>query len=71
MPDLAAAQRILRTTFGFEAFRAGQGEIIAAGPGLGEAGLVFDRRSGKYKSFASEGGHCDFAAPFFPPNPGR
>jgi ATP-dependent DNA helicase RecQ len=30
MPDLAAAQRILRTTFGFEAFRAGQGEIIAA-----------------------------------------
>jgi ATP-dependent DNA helicase RecQ len=30
MPDLAAAQRILRTTFGFEAFRAGQAEIIAA-----------------------------------------
>ena len=30
MPDLAAAQRILRTTFGFEVFRAGQGEIIAA-----------------------------------------
>ncbi len=30
MPDLAAAQRILRTTFGFEAFRSGQGEIIAA-----------------------------------------
>ena len=30
MPDLAAAQRILRTTFGFEAFRAGQEEIIAA-----------------------------------------
>src|SRR5512144_2855819 len=30
MPDLAAAQRILRTTFGFEAFRAGQSEIIAA-----------------------------------------
>src|ERR1700686_4612634 len=29
MPDLAAAQRLLRTTFGFEAFRAGQGEIIA------------------------------------------
>src|SRR5580692_2276841 len=30
MPDLAAAQRILRTTFGFEAFRAGQGDIVAA-----------------------------------------
>jgi ATP-dependent DNA helicase RecQ len=30
MPDLAAAQRILRATFGFEGFRPGQGEIIAA-----------------------------------------
>src|ERR1700733_1870553 len=30
MPDLAAAQRKLRTIFGFETFRAGQGEIIAA-----------------------------------------
>src|SRR6476659_648017 len=29
MPELAASRRILRTTFGFEAFRAGQGEIIA------------------------------------------
>src|SRR5882672_2305877 len=28
MSDLAAAQSILRTTFGFESFRAGQGEII-------------------------------------------
>src|SRR5437588_8371147 len=28
MSDLAAAQNILRTTFGFESFRAGQGEII-------------------------------------------
>ena len=30
MSDLAAAQRILRTTFGFEAFRPGQAEIVAA-----------------------------------------
>src|SRR3984893_16938655 len=30
MQNLAAAERMLRTTFGFEAFRAGQGEIIAA-----------------------------------------
>ena len=30
MPDLAAAQRALRTTFGFEAFRPGQAEIVAA-----------------------------------------
>jgi ATP-dependent DNA helicase RecQ len=30
MSDLAAAQRTLRTTFGFETFRAGQAEIVAA-----------------------------------------
>ncbi len=30
MSDLAAAQRILRTTFGFAAFRPGQGDIVAA-----------------------------------------
>src|SRR5580692_3478172 len=28
--NLAAAERVLHKTFGFEAFRAGQGEIIAA-----------------------------------------
>jgi glucokinase len=39
----------------------GNRAIIAAGTGLGEAGLVFDRRANKYRSFASEGGHCDFA----------
>ena len=30
MPDLAAAQQQLRTTFGFAAFRPGQAEIVAA-----------------------------------------
>ena len=30
MSDLAAAQRTLRTTFGFEEFRPGQSEIVAA-----------------------------------------
>ena len=30
MPDLAAAQRALRITFGFEDFRPGQAEIVAA-----------------------------------------
>ena len=30
MSELAAAQRTLRTTFGFEAFRPGQAEIVAA-----------------------------------------
>lgn len=39
----------------------GNRAIIAAGTGLGEAGLVYDRRVNKYRSFASEGGHCDLA----------
>src|SRR5208282_2901250 len=30
MSDLTAAQRILRATFGFEAFRPGQAEIVSA-----------------------------------------
>jgi ATP-dependent DNA helicase RecQ len=30
MSDLAAAQRLLRTTFGFETFRAGQADIVTA-----------------------------------------
>jgi len=30
MADLAAAERALRTTFGFEGFRPGQGDIVAA-----------------------------------------
>ena len=30
MSDLAAAERILHTTFGFEAFRPGQDEIVSA-----------------------------------------
>jgi glucokinase len=39
----------------------GNRAIIAPGTGLGEAGLIFDERSGDYRAFASEGGHCDFA----------
>lgn len=39
----------------------GNRAIIAAGTGLGEAGLVYDRATGKHKSFASEGGHTDFS----------
>src|SRR5579863_3093829 len=30
MPERAAAEQILRTTFGFEGFRPGQAEIVAA-----------------------------------------
>jgi len=38
---------------------AGNIAVIAAGTGLGEAGLVWDGR--RYVSVASEGGHTDFA----------
>ncbi len=37
----------------------GNGAVLAAGTGLGEAGLVFDGR--RRRPFASEGGHSDFA----------
>lgn len=35
--------------------------VIAAGTGLGEAGIVWDESDRRYRAFASEGGHCDFA----------
>ena len=38
---------------------AGNRAVIAAGTGLGEAGLCWDGKS--YRPFASEGGHADFA----------
>jgi glucokinase len=38
---------------------AGNQAVVAAGTGLGEAGLYWD--GSKYRVFASEGGHCDFA----------
>lgn len=38
---------------------AGNGAVIAAGTGLGEAGLAFDGR--RRRPFASEGGHSDFS----------
>ena len=38
---------------------AGNSAIIAAGTGLGEAGLFFDGR--RHVPFATEGGHADFA----------
>jgi glucokinase len=37
----------------------GNRTLIAAGTGLGEAGLVWD--GDRYLPFATEGGHCDFA----------
>jgi glucokinase len=39
----------------------GNRAIIAAGTGLGEAGLVFDEHLNGYRAFASEGGHVDFS----------
>jgi glucokinase len=40
---------------------AGDRAIIAAGTGLGEAGVVWDPRPAGYHAVASEGGHADFA----------
>ncbi|MES2649698.1 MAG: glucokinase [Bacteroidota bacterium] len=42
-----------------ESMGSGNIAIIAAGTGLGEAGLFFDGQN--YHPFATEGGHCDFA----------
>ena len=36
--------------------------VIAAGSGLGEAYMVYDRSAGAYVAQPSEGGHCDFSA---------
>jgi glucokinase len=41
--------------------RGGARAIIAAGTGLGEAGLAFDAKTGRYLSYATEGGQCDFS----------
>jgi glucokinase len=38
----------------------GNQAVIAAGTGLGEAGMFWD--GSQYRIFASEGGHCDFAS---------
>jgi glucokinase len=35
--------------------------VIAAGTGLGEAGLFYDFKNKRYRSFPSEGGHTDFS----------
>ena len=49
----------------FEVLNAGQADltgnaaVISAGTGLGEAGFYFDGK--RYRPFASEGGHVDFA----------
>jgi glucokinase len=58
--EVLTAERVVTLHEGQEVMD-GNRAIIAAGTGLGEAGLVFDRRTGRYRSFASEGGHCDFA----------
>jgi glucokinase len=49
---LVALNRV-KTPFG------GNQAVVAAGTGLGEAGLYWNGE--KYEVFASEGGHCDFA----------
>ena len=43
------------------AVHGGTRAVIAAGTGLGEAGLVWDRHRSSYHALPSEGGHADFA----------
>jgi glucokinase len=40
---------------------AGNQAVVAAGTGLGEAGLLWDAERRRHQIFACEGGHCDFA----------
>jgi glucokinase len=40
---------------------AGNQAVVAAGTGLGEAGLIWDEDEQRHQIFACEGGHCDFA----------
>jgi glucokinase len=44
-----------------EANPTGNGAILSAGTGLGEAGLYFDAQTNSLRPFATEGGHTDFA----------
>lgn len=39
---------------------AGNQAVVAAGTGLGEAGLIWDEQNQRRQIFACEGGHCDF-----------
>lgn len=43
-----------------EAVKRGAIGVIAPGTGLGEAYLVWNRATGRYESYPSEGGHCAF-----------
>src|SRR5439155_14807471 len=42
-------------------FVHGNRAVIAAGTGLGEAGIFWDPQQRRYRAFPSEGGHADFA----------
>ena len=42
-------------------FVHGNRAVIAAGTGLGEAGIFWDAQQRRYRAFPSEGGHADFA----------
>src|SRR5205823_14145466 len=42
-------------------FVHGNRAVIAAGTGLGEAGIFWDPLERRYRAFPSEGGHADFA----------
>jgi glucokinase len=57
--ELLQPDQIVQLNAG-EPVKFGNRAIIAAGTGLGEAGLVWEEALGGYRAFASEGGHADF-----------
>ncbi|HEX3359049.1 MAG TPA: glucokinase [Tepidisphaeraceae bacterium] len=58
--ELLKPEQLVQLNVG-EAAAEGNRAIIAAGTGLGEAGLVWSPTLNGYRAFASEGGHSDFA----------
>jgi glucokinase len=58
--EVLAADKFITLSAG-KPIPGGTRGVIAAGTGLGEAGLIYDPRTGRYHSFASEGGHSDFS----------
>jgi glucokinase len=57
--ELLQPDQIVQINAG-EPVARGNRAIIAAGTGLGEAGLVWEDALNGYRAFASEGGHADF-----------
>jgi glucokinase len=58
--ELLEAKNLIALNAGHP-IKGGDRAVIAAGTGLGEAGLFWDARLGGYRAIPSESGHADFA----------